>query len=222
MDNGVRIIVNRCVSARQVKQGFTFTTPVQIRLHQRQFSFCTMDTPLPRSDRSIQQSSPTCFAQSLFGNVRLGMRCVGMTVKIQVKKPLTHSLRIAVAIIVIFLCIGLLARFTNRQGGGSHETGWQVYFSPGGGCADAIVQTIAQAKDSIFVQAYSFTSQPIAKALADAKKRGVTISIILDKDQQTDQYSEANFLNHSDVRTLIDGEHAMNHNKVMVIDGETV
>ena len=150
------------------------------------------------------------------------MRCVGMTVKIQVKKPLTHSLRIAVAIIVIFLCIGLLARFTNRQGGGSHETGWQVYFSPGGGCADAIVQTIAQAKDSIFVQAYSFTSQPIAKALADAKKRGVTISIILDKDQQTDQYSEANFLNHSDVRTLIDGEHAMNHNKVMVIDGETV
>jgi phosphatidylserine/phosphatidylglycerophosphate/cardiolipin synthase-like enzyme len=145
-----------------------------------------------------------------------------MAVYVQVKKPLTQSLRIAAAIIVVFICVGLLARFANRQNGKPHETGWQVFFSPGGGCANAIVQKVGEAKDSVFVQAYSFTSEPIAKALADAKKRGVTISVILDKDQQSDQYSEANFLGRADIRTLIDGEHAINHNKVMVIDGETV
>ena len=145
-----------------------------------------------------------------------------MAVRIQIRKPLTHSLKIAAAIIAIFLCVGLLARFTNKQGNNSHQGGWQVFFSPGGGCGNAIIKSVDEAKDSVFVQAYSFTSGPIAKALVDAKKRGLTVSVILDKDQQSDQYSEADFLNRSAIRTLIDGEHAINHNKVMVIDGETV
>ena len=34
------------------------------------------------------------------------------------------------------------------------------------------------------VQAYSFTSAPIAKALLDAHKRGVKISAVLDKSNQ--------------------------------------
>lgn len=145
-----------------------------------------------------------------------------MAVKIEIHKPHNQTLRIAAAIIAIFLCVGLLVRFVNRQDSKPQDTEWRVYFSPRGGCANAIVQKIGEAKDSVFVQAYSFTSEPIAKSLADAKKRGVTISVILDRDQQNDQYSEANFLSRADIRTLIDGEHAINHNKVMVIDGVTV
>ena len=44
----------------------------------------------------------------------------------------------------------------------------EVYFSPNGGCTDAIGATLGQAKETILVQAYSFTSAPIAKAVVDA------------------------------------------------------
>src|SRR2546430_1460555 len=47
-----------------------------------------------------------------------------------------------------------------------------VYFSPGGGATAAVVREIAAAQRQILVQAYNFTSAPIAKALVDAHKRG--------------------------------------------------
>jgi phosphatidylserine/phosphatidylglycerophosphate/cardiolipin synthase-like enzyme len=51
----------------------------------------------------------------------------------------------------------------------------EVYFSPSGGCTDATVKAIAGAKDTILVQAYSFTSADIAKVLSEAKKRNVSV-----------------------------------------------
>jgi len=72
------------------------------------------------------------------------------------------------------------------------------------------------------VQAYSFTSYKIAKALLDAHKRGVKVEIILDKSQRTDQYSSATFFSNNGIPVKIGSEHAIAHNKVMIIDGETV
>jgi phosphatidylserine/phosphatidylglycerophosphate/cardiolipin synthase-like enzyme len=46
-----------------------------------------------------------------------------------------------------------------------------------------VTDTIHQAKKQILVQAYSFTSPAIAKALTDAKARGVDVEVILDKSQ---------------------------------------
>jgi len=40
-----------------------------------------------------------------------------------------------------------------------------VCFSPDGRCTSAIVEQINTAKSDIYIQAYSFTSVPIAKAL---------------------------------------------------------
>ncbi len=71
---------------------------------------------------------------------------------------------------------------------------WEVYFSPHGGCTDAIIRELNKAKSSILVQAYSFTSAPIAKALLNANKSGVKIEVILDKSQRTQKYSSATFL----------------------------
>src|ERR1700731_1481554 len=48
-----------------------------------------------------------------------------------------------------------------------------VHHSPKGGCTDAIVAELKKARREILVQAYSFTSKPIAQALLDAKTRGV-------------------------------------------------
>jgi phosphatidylserine/phosphatidylglycerophosphate/cardiolipin synthase-like enzyme len=98
----------------------------------------------------------------------------------------------------------------------------EVYFSPNGGCTDAIVNALDQAKTSVLVQAYSFTSAPIAKAVVDAHKRGVQVKVILDKSQRTEKYSSADFLAHAGVPVSIDAKHKIAHNKVMIIDSETV
>jgi phosphatidylserine/phosphatidylglycerophosphate/cardiolipin synthase-like enzyme len=69
----------------------------------------------------------------------------------------------------------------------------QVCFSPNGGCTESIVKEINAAKSGILVQAYSFTSAPIAKALTDASKRGVKVEAILDKSQRKERYTSATF-----------------------------
>src|SRR4051794_40139647 len=48
-----------------------------------------------------------------------------------------------------------------------------VHHSPKGGCTDAIVAELKKARREILVQAYSFTSKPIAQALIEAKARGL-------------------------------------------------
>ena len=99
----------------------------------------------------------------------------------------------------------------------------QIYFSPRGGCTEAIVAELNKTKsEMILVQAYSFTSKPIAKALVDAHKRGVYTEIILDKSQKTAKCSAADFTCHMGIPTYIDSVHGIAHNKVMIIDREVV
>jgi len=98
----------------------------------------------------------------------------------------------------------------------------QVFFSPSGGCTQAVISNLNHATNNVLVQAYSFTSAPIAKALVEASKRGVNVQVILDKSQRTEKYSSADFLMHEGVATFIDAKHAIAHNKIMVIDGATV
>ena len=98
----------------------------------------------------------------------------------------------------------------------------EIKFSPQGGCTDAIVQEIEAARQSILVQAYSFTSKLIAAALVEAHKRGVRVEVILDSEQVSDAHSEIDSLVWAGIPTQIDAEHAIAHNKVMVIDDGVV
>jgi len=97
-----------------------------------------------------------------------------------------------------------------------------VYFSPKGGCTEAIVSSLNRAKSTVLVAAYSFTSAPIAKALVDAKKRGVSVIAILDDSNQTDKYSAATFLSNAGIKTMIDASHQIQHDKFMVVDSAVV
>ena len=97
-----------------------------------------------------------------------------------------------------------------------------VYFSRDGGATNAIVRELGRARQRVRVQAYRFTSAPIAKALVDAKRRGVGVTVILDSSQQTDRYSSATFLHNARVLVYIDDEHAIAHNKVILSDADTV
>ena len=98
----------------------------------------------------------------------------------------------------------------------------EVFFSPKGGCTQAIVRELRAARQSILVQAYSFTSAPIAAALVEAARRGVLIEVVLDKSNRTGKYSSADFVAHAGIPTWLDERHAIAHSKVMILDEATV
>ena len=97
-----------------------------------------------------------------------------------------------------------------------------VLFSPRGGCTERIIAEIDKATKMIQVQAYSFTSAPIAKAILEAKKRGVHCYVVLDKSQETQNYSELDFFHNQGIPTWIDDRHAIAHNKIIIIDRKTI
>lgn len=98
----------------------------------------------------------------------------------------------------------------------------QVYFSPSDSPTAAIIETLDNAKESVHVQAYSFTSAPIAAALKRAHDRGIKVMVILDKSQVSEKYTSATFLKRAGIAVWIDSKHSIAHNKVMVVDGRTV
>ena len=122
-------------------------------------------------------------------------------------------------IFIVTLWMALSPPVTVSQ---ERSTGWEVYFSPRGGCTEAVIRELNKAKNTILVQAYSFTSAPIAKALLNAHKRGVKVEVILDKSQRTQKYSSATFFLNQGIPVRIDDKHAIAHNKVIIIDGEIV
>jgi phosphatidylserine/phosphatidylglycerophosphate/cardiolipin synthase-like enzyme len=97
-----------------------------------------------------------------------------------------------------------------------------VHFSPKGGCTEAVVQELQAARREILVLAYSFTSQPIAKALVDAKLRGVHVDIVLDHSNEKEEHTDLHFFLEQGLVPLIDPKHAIAHNKVMILDGRTI
>ncbi len=98
----------------------------------------------------------------------------------------------------------------------------EVYFSPHGGCTEAVVRELDAAKQTVFVQAYSFTSREIAAALDSAKNRGVVVHVILDKSNiKENTNADANIAQHG-ISVLVDAKHSIAHNKVMIIDSQVV
>lgn len=105
----------------------------------------------------------------------------------------------------------------------SNGADYQVCFTPGGKCISMIVNLIKQAKQSIYMQAYSFDSYKIIDALTSAKERGVDVNIILDKSNLNSQYNKAiKRLAAENIKLWIDTVDGIAHNKVIIVDGKTV
>lgn len=102
------------------------------------------------------------------------------------------------------------------------DTPAQVYFSPRNGCTAAIIRELDAAKSEILLQAYSFTSTPIAQALLAARERGVKVEAILDKSQRRDKQTTTTVLAAAGIPLYIDDRHAIAHNKIIIVDRATV
>jgi phosphatidylserine/phosphatidylglycerophosphate/cardiolipin synthase-like enzyme len=134
-----------------------------------------------------------------------------------------HRLRkVPLVLVVLFTLIlwtGLFPPVTLPQ---ENPTTWEVCFSPRGQCTDAIIKELNKAKNSVLVQAYSFTSFRIAEALVNAHKRGVKVEVILDKSRKNEKKSSAPFLSAGGIPVKIDTTRGIAHNKIMIIDDEIV
>jgi phosphatidylserine/phosphatidylglycerophosphate/cardiolipin synthase-like enzyme len=97
-----------------------------------------------------------------------------------------------------------------------------VYFSPKGGATDAVLRELKAARREILVLAYSFSSKPIAAALIEAKTRGVQVEVILDRSNEQETYSDLHLFQEQGLAPLIDAQHAIAHNKVIIIDKRTL
>jgi len=87
---------------------------------------------------------------------------------------------------------------------------------------DVVLSGIKNARKSIDVAAYSFTSKPVATALIAAKRRGVAVRVVADQKANSDRYTAVTFMANQGVPVRLNSQYAIMHNKFMVIDDDTV
>lgn len=102
----------------------------------------------------------------------------------------------------------------------SHDY-YSVCFTPAQKCRRKITNHIYHAKKTIEVQAYSFTSKPIAYALINAQKRGVNVRVIVDKDELLNKSRLGLLLKHH-IPVWLDDSVSIAHNKVMIFDQQAI
>jgi phosphatidylserine/phosphatidylglycerophosphate/cardiolipin synthase-like enzyme len=100
----------------------------------------------------------------------------------------------------------------------------EVAFSPNEGSEELVVKAINSAQSSIGMAAYSFTSPVVAKALLNAKKRGVDVRIVVDENGNKSKASLAalNLMVNAGIPTRTISRYAIHHDKYMVIDKRTL
>jgi phosphatidylserine/phosphatidylglycerophosphate/cardiolipin synthase-like enzyme len=70
----------------------------------------------------------------------------------------------------------------------------QACFSPQGKCSAHILREIEQAKKELLVAVYAFTSDDLARALVQAKTRGVVVQVVVDREfDQANERSKGKF-----------------------------
>jgi len=98
----------------------------------------------------------------------------------------------------------------------------KVYFSPKGGCQDAVISEISKAHRSIDVAMYEFTSREIAMALVKAKERDVKVRLSLDPGQIKDHFSKGRYLLFKGLNVKFHMGPGIMHDKFAVIDDRVV
>ena len=95
-----------------------------------------------------------------------------------------------------------------------------VCFVPGpDDCAMVAVAEIAKAQKTVDIQAYNYTEPHIAQALIDAKSRGVTVRLIVDKTAVHERNGETLPMSQAGIPVWVDHIPRIAHNKVIAIDG---
>lgn len=116
------------------------------------------------------------------------------------------------------ICVSVSVTVYAEQSTNTTDNRIRVYFSPQGGCENAILKAISQANKTVDVAMYTFTSQPLAAALAEAENRRIEVRVYLDKSQKNGKYSQAANLAAAGCEVKFEDSSGLMHNKFCVID----
>lgn len=98
----------------------------------------------------------------------------------------------------------------------------ECYFSPEDHPQREIIREIRESRGQIDFLAFSFTSKPIAEALADRMKEGVRVRGVVEARNAASEDSVDDYLRKHGAEVHPDGNAYNMHNKVMILDGKTV
>ncbi|QTQ35616.1 Putative phospholipase D [Aromatoleum petrolei] len=97
----------------------------------------------------------------------------------------------------------------------------EVAFSPADRPEELLIEVINYARKTLHVQAYAFTSRPIARALIAAHQRGVRVEVLA--DAKMNKRGKGNVLPEllaAGIPVSLETRFAAAHNKVMIADAE--
>lgn len=132
-------------------------------------------------------------------------------------------MRKAVAVLLTLLALGVWGGAPGAQAAGPLPAAGtvEVAFTPWDDAEGTLLRVIREARQSIHVQAYSFTSRNIGWALGEARKRGVRVEMLADLRQATENRSSlVDQLHDVGIPVWFEVRYASAHNKVMIVDGE--
>lgn len=99
----------------------------------------------------------------------------------------------------------------------------ELAFTPWDDSEAAILRVLKEARKAVYVQAYVFTSRPLAKALIAAKDRGVAVEILSDREMLAKDEagrSQIPQLAAAGIPVWVEVRYAAAHNKIVLIDPE--
>ena len=129
--------------------------------------------------------------------------------------------RLVLAVFILGLLLGttlgiVYGRYSQPYLQPSPAPTYDVYFSPKGGCAEAVTYWIGRANQSIHVLMFIFSLDSIADALISAHKRGIEVKVVFDKSQSYSQYAVLKAAG-IEVRNDTNWDGIM-HDKIAIID----
>jgi phospholipase D len=102
------------------------------------------------------------------------------------------------------------------------EDSINICFAPNNGCDELIAREISKANQNIYVQAFSFTSDIIFKAILDKKQEGLDVKILVDKTASDATGSKIPAFKKHGIEVRIDKVKQFAHNKIILIDDNVV
>lgn len=107
----------------------------------------------------------------------------------------------------------------------------QACFSPQAKCSTHIVREIEAAKKELLVAVYAFTNDDLASALVQAKKRGLAVQVVIDREfDRVNESSKGKFLDAQKIslrrvaaaKQTAEKEPGLMHQKFAIIDRRVV
>lgn len=97
-------------------------------------------------------------------------------------------------------------------------------FSPEGSAQQLVLRTLDDARESIRLMGYSFTSPDVVKSLVAARRRGVDVRVVVDDRGNRSRASQAamNVVVNAGIPLRTNGQYKIMHDKVIITDGQNV